>query len=66
MAQIVKYLPAMQETWVPSLGREDPLEKGRVTHSSTLSPLARGAWRATVQRVAKSQTRLSDYHTSQR
>ena len=37
MAQIVKKLPAMQETRVRSLGREDPLEKGMVTHSSTLA-----------------------------
>ena len=32
--QMVKNLPAMQETWVQSLGREDPLEKGMATHSS--------------------------------
>ena len=36
---MVKYLPAMQETWVLSLGQEDPLEKGLATHSSIL------AWR---------------------
>ena len=36
MAQTVKNLPAMQETWVPSLGLEDPLEKGMATHSSIL------------------------------
>ena len=34
VAQTVKYLPAMQETQVQSLGREDPLEKGMATHSS--------------------------------
>ena len=39
VAQIVKNLPAMQETWVQSLGQEDPLEMGMVTHSSIL------AWR---------------------
>ena len=39
MAQTVKNLPAMQETQVHSLGREDPLEKGMATHSSIL------AWR---------------------
>ena len=39
MAQIVKNLPAMQETWVRSLGWEDPLEKGMATYSSVL------AWR---------------------
>ena len=36
---VVKNLPAMQETWVQSLGREDPLEAGMATHSSIL------AWR---------------------
>ena len=36
---VVKNLPAMQETWVQSLGWEDPLEKGKATHSSIL------AWR---------------------
>ena len=39
MAQRVKYLPALQETQVQSLGQEDPLEKEMATHSSTL------AWR---------------------
>ena len=39
MAQRVKNLPAMQETQVQSLGREDPLEEGMAAHSSTL------AWR---------------------
>ena len=39
VAQLVKNLPAMQETWVRSLGWEDPLEKGKATHSSIL------AWR---------------------
>ena len=39
VAQLVKNLPAMQETWVPSLGWEDCLEKGKATHSSIL------AWR---------------------
>ena len=39
MAQLVKNLPAMQETWVRSLGQEDPLEKETATHSSVL------AWR---------------------
>ena len=34
MAQIVKNLLGLQETWVQSLGREDPLEKGMATHSS--------------------------------
>ena len=37
MAQMVKCLPAMLETWVQSLGQEDPLEKEMATHSSTLA-----------------------------
>ena len=58
MAQLVKKTPAMWETWVRSLGWEDPLEKGKAAHSSIL------AWRIpwTVYGVAKSQTRLSDFH----
>ena len=39
VAQLVKNPPAMRETWVPSLGWEDPLKKGMATHSSIL------AWR---------------------
>ena len=45
------------------LGREDPLEEEMAPHSSTLAwriPMDRGAWRAAVQGVAKSQTQLSD------
>ena len=37
VAQMVTSLPAMQETWVQSLGQEDPLEKGMATHSSILA-----------------------------
>ena len=37
MDEMVKHLPAMWETWVQSLGQEDPLEKEMVTHSSTLA-----------------------------
>ena len=58
-AQTVKNLPAMQETGVPSLGQEDPLEKGMPTHSSILAwriPMDRGAWRAIVHGIAKNQT----------
>ena len=39
MAQLVKNLPAMRETWIQSLGWEDPLEKGKATHPNNL------AWR---------------------
>ena len=63
VAETEKNLPAMQETWVRSLGWEDPLEEGKATHSSTLAwriPIDRGAWQATVHGIAKSQTRLSD------
>ena len=63
VAQMVKNLPAMQEMQVWSLGWENPLEKGMATHSSILAwriPMDRGAWQATVRRVAKSQTQLSD------
>ena len=62
-AQMVKNPPAMQETWVRSLGWEDPLEEGMATHSSILAwriPRDRGAWWATVYGVAKSLTRLSN------
>ena len=50
VAQLGKNLPAMWETWVWFLGWEDPLEKGKATHSSIL------AW------VAKSWTQLNDFH----
>ena len=63
VAQMVKNLPAMEETRVQSLGQEDPLEKGIATHSSIL------AWRipwteepGTVHSVAKNCTRLSSFH----
>ena len=54
VAQMVKGLPAMQETQVQSLGWEDPLEEGMATHSSTVAwriPMDRGAWRAAVHGV---------------
>ena len=63
VAQLVKNLPAMLETWVQSLGWEETLEEGIATHSSILAwriPMDRGAWRATIHEVAKSPTRLSD------
>ena len=59
MAQLVKNPPAVRETWVQSLDWEDPLEKGKATHSSIL------AWRSprtTVHGVTNSRTRLSDFH----
>ena len=59
-AQLVKNLPAMQETWVRSLAWEDPLEKGTATHSSILA--WRIPWIVSVHGVAKSQTWLNDFH----
>ena len=63
MAQMVKNLPAMWETWLRSLGWEDSLEEDKATHSSILAwriPMDREAWQAIVHGVAKSQTQLSD------
>ena len=63
MAQTVKNLPAVLETWVQSLGWEGSLEDGLATHSSILAwrtPVDRGAWWATVHGVARSQTGLND------
>ena len=54
LVQLVKNPPAMQETWVHSLGWEDPVEKGKVTHSSIL------AWR--IPGVTMSRTQLSNFH----
>ena len=59
VAQLVKNLPAVWETWVWSLGQEDPLEKEMATHSSILVwriPMDRGAWQTTVHGVIKSWT----------
>ena len=61
---MVKRLPAMQETWIRSLGQEDPLEKEMATHSSTLAwkiPMDGGAWWAAVHGVVEGRTRLSDF-----
>ena len=58
VAQLVKNLPAMQDTWVRSL-QEDPLEYGMATHSSILawkSSMDRAAWQATSHGPAKSRT----------
>ena len=59
VAQLVKNPPAMQETWVRSLGWKDPLEKGKATHSNILAWTI--PWTA-VHGVAKSQTHLSNFH----
>ena len=59
MAQMVYNLPSVQETWVRSLGWENPLEEVMSTNSSTLAwriPMDRGDWQAAVHGVAKNQT----------
>ena len=59
VAQLVKNLPTMWESCIWSLGWEDPLEKGKATHSSIL------AWRipwTIVHKVARRWTRLSNFH----
>ena len=67
---MVKPPPAMQETWVQSLGWKDPLEKGTATHSNILARripwMEKPGSQAIVHGVTKSQTGLSDFHfTSQ-
>ena len=59
VAQMIKTLPAVQETWVRSLGWEDPLEDEMATHSSILA--WRIPWTEEPGRLAKSRTRLSDF-----
>ena len=66
LAQIVKNLLAVQETWVQSLGWEDPRGREWLPTLVFLSgeSIDRGSWRATVHGVAKSQTQLRDSHTT--
>ena len=64
---MVENQPAMQGTWVQSLGWEDLLEEGMVTNSSTVAwsmYTDRRAWQATVNVVAKRWTRLSTHIAS--
>ena len=63
VAQTVKTVSAMWETWVRSLGWEDRLEEGMATHSSVLDwriSMDRGAWRAAVRGVTKCEIGLSN------
>ena len=60
VAQLVRSLPPTGETWVLSLGWEDPLEKGKATHCSIL--VWRMPWTIYSPWVTKSQTQLSDFH----
>ena len=69
VAQLEKNPPAMQETWVPSLGQEDPLEKEMATHSRMLAwkyPMDRGIWQAIVHGVARVRHDLAINHHHQR
>ena len=64
VAQRLKRLLAMRETWVWSLAREDSPGEGNgspLQYSCLENPMDRGTWWATVHRVAKSWTRLSDF-----
>ena len=69
MAQTVKHLPAMRETWVRSLGQEDPLEKAMATHSNTLAwkiprseePGGHSPWGRSLSDVALTVTVPSPY-----
>ena len=64
VAQRLKHLPAMQETWVRSLGWEDSPGEGNgnpLQYSCLENPMDGEAWWATVHRVTKSRTRLSDF-----
>ena len=57
VAQMVKNLPAMQETWVRFLGWEETVEEGMATHSTILAwrtPMDRETWWAIIHGVAKS------------
>ena len=57
VAQTVKNPPAMRETWVGSLGWDDPLEEGHgypLQYSGLEKPTDRGAWQATVHEAAES------------
>ena len=59
VAQMVKNLPAMLETWVQSLGQEDSPGEGNdnpLQYSCLENPMARGSWQAEVHGLAKSQT----------
>ena len=66
VAQLVKYLPAMQETLIRLLGWEDPLEKEMATHSSTLAwKILRTEEPGRLQSMgSQSRTRLSDFSHS--
>ena len=58
VAQVVKNPPAVRETWIRSLGWEDPLEEGLATHASIPAwriPMDSGAWQATVHGILQAR-----------
>ena len=61
VAQMVRNLPAMQDTWIQSLGWEDPLEKIKASHYSILVQRIHGLY--IVHGVTKSQAWLRDFHS---
>ena len=63
VAQLVKNPPAVWETWIQSLGREDPLEKGKATFLQNSPVFWPGEFHA--HGIAKSQIRLSNFHCSE-
>ena len=60
VAQLVKYPPAMQKTWVWSLGWEDPLEKGKATHSNIL------VWQRNLQSMGLQESNMTEWLTLNR
>ena len=57
MAQMANSLPAVQETWVPPLDQEDPLEKGMATHSSILAGEFHGQRNSRLQSMGSQRVR---------
>ena len=66
MAQRLKHLPAMQETWVQCLGQEDTLEEGMAMQSSTRlnNSMDRRAWKVAANRVTQNWTLLTQLSSS--
>ena len=63
VAQMVKNPCAMRETWVGSLGQEDPLEQGMVNHSGILTwriSMERGTWRAAVSQWGRKESDMTE------
>ena len=65
MVQTVKNLPAIQETWVQSLGWEDPLENGMTTHSNILSGEFHGQRSLAIGKVMDTKIKVPDIFLEQ-